>query len=91
MRTAPVLAAALARPELADAPHLVIDLSGVSFLGAAGVNVLLATGRTRGRPFTHLVGVAANPAVRRAIEVTGAEQLLTVHEDLDGFLRFLGR
>jgi anti-sigma B factor antagonist len=87
MHTTPSLLEALARPEVVGTGNLVIDLSGVTFLGAAGINALLAAARLRRHRRTHLVGLTASPSVRRAVEITGAGDLLILHDDLDQCLR----
>lgn len=87
MHTTPTLLEALARPEVIGVANLVVDLSGVTFLGAAGINALLAAARLRRHRRTHLVGLAASPSVRRAVEITGVGDLLVLHDDLDQCLR----
>jgi anti-sigma B factor antagonist len=87
--TAPLLRAALQRPENAQAPHLVISLVEVDFLAVAGINAMFDVARRRHRHHTHLIAAPTNMAVVRIIELTGAAELLTVHDDLEQCLRFL--
>ncbi|MCO1653923.1 STAS domain-containing protein [Pseudonocardia humida] len=80
--TAPELDAALR--ELVAAPHalLVVDLSGVTFLASSGLAVLIQAAHRAedsDRPL-HLVVTAR--AVRRPLEITGSDQLFTLHADL---------
>jgi|tagenome__1003787_1003787.scaffolds.fasta_scaffold19427865_2 anti-sigma B factor antagonist len=89
--TAPLLLAALQQPENIEAGHLVISLVGVDFLAGAGINAMIDVARRRRRHRTHLITPATNAVVVRAIEVTGAAELLTVHSDLDQCLRSLDR
>ena len=60
------------------APHVLLDLSGVTFLGSAGLSVLLETrdlleGGTRLQ-----LRCGASRAVRRALQVTGTMELFDV-------------
>ena len=87
--TAPVLLAALQRPENIGATHLVISLVEVDFLAGAGINAMIDVGRRRRRHHTHLITPPSNAAVARTIEVTGAAELLAVHSDLEQCFRFL--
>ena len=81
--TAPVLAEFL-RAQTADRPaQLVLDLSGVTFLAAAGVGAIAALLRDGGAlGELHLVGVRGNRPVERALRITGVLPLLRVHDDL---------
>ena len=87
--TAPLLLAALQRPEHVQATHLVISLVEVDFLAAAGINALIDVARRRHRHDTHLIAAPTNMAVVRIIELTDAAELLTVHHDLEQCLRSL--
>ncbi|SEF23196.1 anti-anti-sigma factor [Amycolatopsis pretoriensis] len=59
--------------------RLVLDLSEVDFLGVAGVRVLLHAALQAGQNGTELlVDTGTNPLVRRALEVTGADQRLAI-------------
>ena len=89
--TAPLLLAALQRPEHIRATHLVISLVEVDFLGVAGINALMDVARRRQRHHTHLIAAPINLAVTRTIELTGAAEHLTTHPDLEQCLRFLGQ
>jgi anti-anti-sigma factor len=65
-----------ARPE-----RLVVDLSGVDFLGVAGVRVLLHAALHAGQAGTDLLVVTGtNPVTRRALRVTGADRRLALSE-----------
>ena len=59
--------------------RLVVDLSEVDFLGVAGVRVLLHAALQAEQGGTDLLVVTgANPMVRRALQVTGADRRLPV-------------
>ncbi len=80
------------RAELTDAARdderiLLVDLRGVSFLGASGVTALIEAGRDApaGLPPIRLV-VDGNRPVVRAAEITGLEQVFAVYEDVDDAL-----
>jgi anti-sigma B factor antagonist len=61
---------------LRDAPEaLVLDLTGVTFLGSAGLTVLVEARRSAGTALR----VAAGHAARRTIEVAGLTALFSVH------------
>ncbi|WP_052280629.1 STAS domain-containing protein [Nocardia vulneris] len=62
---------------------LVIDLSQVEFFGSAGLSVLLVAAESvpQGK-----LRVVASPPVRRPIEVTGLDKLLSVFNTVDDAL-----
>ncbi len=77
--TAPRLRRALDR---AREPVIFLDLAGVTFLAAAGLNVLLAANdaaREHGRRFAV---VAAAGAARRSLEVSGVAAVVTSYPTL---------
>lgn len=81
--TAPVLEAALT--DLLDGAEatLVVDLTGVRFLSSSGLAVLIrAADRSPGNG-RRLRLVAATRAVRRPMEITGADQLFDMYTDVD--------
>lgn len=63
---------------------LVVDLSGVSFFGSAGLSVLLLALEKLAKENLRVV---ASPQVRRPIEVTGLDGMLEVFETLPAALR----
>lgn len=56
---------------------LVVDLSGVSFFGSAGLSVLLLA---LDQLAENSLRVVASPQVRRPIEVTGLDRMLDVYD-----------
>ncbi len=56
--------------------RLMLDLSGVSFMDCAGLRALLATRRRAELRGGCMRLIAASAAVRRIIELTGAQQTL---------------
>jgi anti-sigma B factor antagonist len=68
---------------LGDSGTFLLDLSGVSFLGSAGLAVLVeAAQESRARAVTFGV-VAADRAVTRPIVATGLGEVFDVHASLD--------
>ncbi|MCK0177014.1 MULTISPECIES: STAS domain-containing protein [Mycobacteriaceae] len=82
MVTAPKFLAAI-RSALAERPQiLVLDLSGVSFLAAAGLHVLDVTRSEAGDTIMFAV-VADGPATVRPIEITGLSGILALYAKID--------
>ena len=76
--TAPVLRSTL-DSQLEQAPsELVIDLSGVQFLGSAGLAVLVETQKSARSREVALRLIATTRAVTRPLEVTGLIDLFTI-------------
>ena len=76
--TAPVLRSSL-DSQLEQSPKdLVIDLSGVQFLGSAGLAVLVETQKSARAKDVGLRLIATTRAVTRPLEVTGLIDLFTI-------------
>jgi anti-sigma B factor antagonist len=76
--TAPVLRSSL-DSQLEQSPReLVIDLSGVQFLGSAGLAVLVETQKSAKAKDVALTLIATTRAVTRPLEVTGLIDLFTI-------------
>jgi anti-sigma B factor antagonist len=76
--TAPVLRSSL-DTQLEQSPsELVIDLSGVQFLGSAGLAVLVETQKSARAKDVALRLIATTRAVTRPLEVTGLIDLFTI-------------
>ncbi|TKJ32628.1 STAS domain-containing protein [Blastococcus sp. CCUG 61487] len=76
--TAPVLRSTL-DTQLEQSPQeLVIDLSGVQFLGSAGLAVLVETQKSARAREVGLRLIATTRAVTRPLEVTGLIDLFTI-------------
>ncbi|MET9002446.1 STAS domain-containing protein [Amycolatopsis sp. Hca4] len=79
--TAGHLATLLSDRLWATPERLVVDLSEVDFLGVAGLRVLLHAALQAQEGGTELLVVTGtNPAVRRALRVTGADRRLALAE-----------
>jgi anti-sigma B factor antagonist len=61
---------------------IVLDLNGISFLGSAGLAVLVEHHRHSQRNGRDLRIVVSNTMVRRSLQRTGLIQLLQVHDTL---------
>jgi len=88
MATAPFLADYL-RSETAVRPaDLVLDLSRVTLLAAAGLALIIRAlhneSGIQGR--LHLTGVTGNRPVERVLRLTGLTSVLDVHDDLSTLL-----
>ena len=90
LTSAPALDQHLVEQAATGPAHLVLDLTAVRFLAAAGIGSImaarLALGR-RGR--VHLTGVSGNRLVERVLALTGVRSVLDVHDDLDALLAVL--
>ncbi len=82
--TAPVLRSSLDTQLEQQPRELVIDLSGVQFLGSAGLAVLVETQKSARARDVGLRLVATTRAVTRPLEVTGLIDLFTI---VDGSAR----
>ena len=76
--TAPVLRSSLDTQLEQQPKELVIDLSGVQFLGSAGLAVLVETQKSARSREVDLRLVATTRAVTRPLEVTGLIDLFTI-------------
>ena len=61
--------------------RLLLDVSGVSFMDCAGLRALLTTRRRAELRGGSMRLIAASPAVRRIIELTGAYEALAVERE----------
>ena len=89
--TAPVVADQL-RQETATPPaELLLDLSGVTHLAAAGLTLIIAAmNNDRGiHGRLHLVGVTGNRPVERPLQLTALLTVLDIHDDLRTLLEAL--
>ena len=86
--TVPPLVEYLRQETAPGAAHLVLDVTGVRFLAAAGISLILSAMHNddgiRGR--LHLVGVTDNPMVARVLDLAGVLLLLDVHDNLEQLL-----
>jgi anti-sigma B factor antagonist len=76
-----------ARPE-----HLVLDLSGVTFMASHGVNLLVGVAHDTSDidAGLHLIGVRGNLHVERLLDITGLTKAFDIHPELSDVLGHLG-
>lgn len=79
--TAPLLQARLGE-QLAEVDRLVLDLTDVTFLGSAGLAVLVGAKDDADGRGARLLLVPGSRIVRRALEATGLMQLFAVADDV---------
>jgi anti-sigma B factor antagonist len=86
LSTAPAFEAAIDGALDERPPVVVVELSAVNFMSSAGLRILAAT-HERLCESDHLAVVASNPAVSRAIQLSGLDQLFSLYATLDDALR----
>lgn len=92
MHTVPQAMAFLTQATAATPRHLIIDLSGVTFLGSSGLALLIAaqSGHDGIHGRLHLLGVIGNHPVERPLDLVGLLERFEVATDLDSLLARLG-
>jgi anti-sigma B factor antagonist len=83
--TAPALEEAIGGVVAENPTALIIDLSGVEFLGSVGLKILAATYEKLGSSAEFGV-VARGPATRRPIHLTGLDKTFPLYPTLDDAL-----
>ncbi|HEX4905532.1 MAG TPA: STAS domain-containing protein [Acidimicrobiales bacterium] len=69
---------------------IVIDLAGVRFLDSSGVGLFVTSHRRAGEDGRGFALAAPGDAVRRTLQLTRTDRILTIHETLDDALGALG-
>ncbi|HEX7188981.1 MAG TPA: STAS domain-containing protein [Actinomycetes bacterium] len=64
-------------------PHVVLDLTGVTFMDSTGLKVLLTIQRRADLAGGSFAVVGASRSVRKILSLTGLDQTMTLHESLD--------
>lgn len=85
MATAPAFAEALSAARALSGAALIVDLTGVEFMGSAGLRVLVEAHQDTSDS-TSVAVVAVTTATRRPIEVTGLDDLLNTFSTLHSAL-----
>jgi anti-anti-sigma factor len=87
--TAPALADYLRSQTTTGLAYLLLDLTAVTFIAAAGVTLIVNALRNdrgiHGR--LHVIGPTDNPLVERVLDLTGVRSLLPHHHDVEHALR----
>ena len=68
----------------APATHIVIDLSGCTFLDSAGMRSLVNA--SRDAPESRVDLVTTDPGILRVLEITGVDTVLAVHPSVEAAL-----
>jgi anti-sigma B factor antagonist len=87
--TVPQATAFLAHAVLLPPRHLILDLSGVTFLSSSGLALLIAAQPDDGTsdgPHLHLLGVTGNRPVERPLALIGMLDRFDIATDLDTLL-----
>jgi anti-anti-sigma factor len=90
LATAPALEEAIAGVLAEDPTALIIDLSEVTFLASAGLQLLVAT-HERIRESADFAVVAEGPATSRPIQLTHLDSVFALYSDLDDALAAVRR
>ena len=90
LATAPAFEAAISDVLADDPPAFVIDLSGVTFLASAGLQLLVSTQERVGQS-TEFAVVAEGPATSRPIELTDLNKIFALYPSLDEALAAVRR
>ena len=64
-------------------PHLVLDLTGVTFMDSTGLKVLLTIQRQADLAGGSFAVVGASRSVHKILSLTGLDQTITLHESMD--------
>jgi anti-sigma B factor antagonist len=67
-------------------PHVVLDVSGVSFMDSTGLKVLLTISRRAELAGGSFTVAGATRAVRRILSLTGLDQVLRLHDTVEDAL-----
>jgi anti-anti-sigma factor len=81
--SAPVLSTALLRLYHTDCPTITVDLSAVTFMGAAGLTVLLHIHNLLNIDDRVLILHRPSRVVRRILEVTGLDEILPITSEIE--------
>ena len=85
LATAPSVEEAVAAARSCPGRALIIDLTGVTFMGSAGLRVLVLAAQELDSAVFYAV-VADSPATRRPIEVTALNEMFATFATLDAAL-----
>ena len=80
--TARALAETLSSPAAGNPALLVVDVSGLTFIDSAALQVLVRTHRGLHSGGRRLALVSPGPAVRRILQLSGADKVIGVYASL---------
>jgi anti-sigma B factor antagonist len=78
LATAPLIGATFHRLNSAQPLHVHLDLSGVNFCDAAGLNAFLAADRLLRATSGRLTLIRPSPQIRRLLTITKLDQILAI-------------
>ena len=78
LATAPLIGATLRRLDSAQPLHVHLDLTGVSFCDAAGLNAFLAADRLLRATSGRLTLIRPSPQIRRVLTITQLDEVLAI-------------
>jgi anti-sigma B factor antagonist len=87
--TAPELTTALDEAIRISAGPFVIDLAKVGFLDSSGINCLMRARALLGRDDRTLALICPPGSTRRALELTGLDELVAIYDSPDQLVRAL--
>jgi anti-sigma B factor antagonist len=64
-------------------PHVLLDLTGVTFMDSTGLKVLLSIQRRADLAGGSFAIAGASRSVRKILSVTGLDQTFTIHDTVD--------
>jgi anti-sigma B factor antagonist len=67
----------------ADCPHVVLDLTDVTFVGSSALGVIVQTQGELAQRSRTLVLRGTSPSIRRAFEITRLDRVIDFEEDVD--------
>lgn len=88
LRSAEIVSKALASAQ-EGAGAVLLDTRKVGFLGSAGLSILVDAARRAGERHEKFAVLVTQHTVRRAIEVTGLDSVLSIFDMEDDAVRFL--
>lgn len=84
LASAPALEAELSNVERGDPRRIVIDLAGLGFIDSTGLRLLLQTQARASEQSRKLLLRPGGPAVQRVLAVTGALEVLSFEQPIEG-------
>lgn len=70
--------------------HIVLDLTGLSFMDSSGLGVLLGRYKELSKWQGRMLAFGLQPVVEKLFRLTGLNRLIPVHDKLDSCLKALG-
>jgi anti-sigma B factor antagonist len=84
--SSPILREALDKPLVAQAPHIVVDLTELNFIDSTGLGVLVGAMKVARRYGASLRLVCTSPRILRVFDITGLNSVFPVDASLQDAL-----